>query len=151
MSSAIDESLVIVDMLGGGALETVLILGRRTRPSREYQRPGGVVGGVGSVCSSTRLSCRCCVCCRSISPVPSSLLLADSGAWVLVGEATPVSSVNSCSFEKRPLGVSVTSSSSSLKMDFRRSVVLWFDMEKEEKSSCCPSLDCLRICGMNGA
>ena len=35
MSSATDESLVMVDMLGG-ALETLLILGRRTLGSLEY-------------------------------------------------------------------------------------------------------------------
>lgn len=120
----------MVDMLGGGALETDFILGRRTRVSREYQGRCVADGDVGADCNSSRSSCPCpcCVCCRSISLWSSSSPLL-SGPWVLEGDASPVSSVNSCSFEQGDLG-SCVSRSSSLKTDFRPLLIL-VDMEKD--------------------
>lgn len=123
----------MVDMLGGGALEAVFILGRRTRVSREYQGLCTVDGDVGSDCKPSRPSCPCWVCCLSISLLSSSFPLlsssASSGAWELVGDASPVSSVKSCSFEQGDFG-SCVSRSSSLKTDFRPLVILVV-MEKD--------------------
>jgi hypothetical protein len=102
MSSAIVESFVMVDRLGGGALEAVLILGRRTRGNLEYHGPCNVDWDDGDCGNSYRSSCSLCsVGCLSVMAFPSPLALSSpvSGTWVLVGDASPVISVNSRSLE----------------------------------------------------